>query len=122
MATALDGYCPVELQERQAWVLGDKRWGVQHLGKLYLFAGPDQWQRFFANPEKYAPVLSGMDIVAAVDGKQFVAGDRRFGGYFESRLYLFSSEENLQRFDREPNRYATAAREQFKATPITQVR
>jgi protein disulfide-isomerase len=114
---ALDGYCPVELLEHHTWVPGDKKFGVIHLGRTYLFAGAEQWQRFFANPEKYAPVLSGMDVVMAVERKEFLPGDRRFGGYFENKLYLFSSEETLQKFNREPHRYATAVAQAFRVTP-----
>jgi protein disulfide-isomerase len=115
---ALDGFCPVELMEHHSWVAGDKRWGVVHLGRTYLFAGPEQWQRFFANPEKYAPALSGLDVVLAIERNQFVPGDRRYGGYYDGKLYLFSSEETLQKFDHEPHRYANAAAQSFRVTQV----
>jgi protein disulfide-isomerase len=113
---ALDGFCPVELMEHHNWVPGDKKFGVIHLGRTYLFAGPEQWQRFFANPEKYAPVLSGMDVVVAVERNQLLPGDRRFGGYYENKLYLFTSEDTLQKFNREPQRYAMAVAQAFRVT------
>ena len=55
----LDGFCPVSLSEKQQWVSGDSRWGVIHRGRTYLFAGPEEQRRFFADPDRYAPVAVG---------------------------------------------------------------
>ncbi|HPP53074.1 MAG TPA: thioredoxin domain-containing protein, partial [Thermoguttaceae bacterium] len=55
----LEGYCPVELVEKRRWVLGTHPWGVIHQGRTYMCAGPEEQKRFLANPDRYAPVLSG---------------------------------------------------------------
>ncbi|MGQ9576786.1 MAG: hypothetical protein ACUVUC_15890 [Thermoguttaceae bacterium] len=109
----LDGYCPVQLLETDRWVRGDWRFRVIHRGRLYLFAGPEEARRFFADPDRYAPMLSGNDVVLAVDHSQLVPGMRRFGAYYgtvdDRRVFLFASAATFQRFRQDPERYAAAA-------------
>lgn len=116
----LDGYCPVTLLEQERWVRGDPRHGVIHRGRTYLFAGPDEAKRFFADPDRYAPVLSGIDVVVAVEENRQVPGKREHGAWYEGRMYLFSSEETLRKFDRDPSRYAAAASQVAQANPRRQ--
>jgi thioredoxin-related protein len=106
---ALDGYCPVRLVENRQWVFGDRRWGVIHRGRTYLFSGPEEKDRFFADPDRYAPALSGNDVVLAVDRGQFVPGMREYGVFFNDKIFLFSDKASLDRFGQEPARYADAA-------------
>jgi YHS domain-containing protein len=47
-----------------------------------------------------------------LEKNQMVPGERRFGGYYDNRLYLFSSEETARKFDSDPTRYAAAAARQ----------
>lgn len=110
---ALGGYCPVRLSESERWVPGDPRWGLVHEGRTYLFAGPAERDRFDAEPDRYAPILSGNDLVVLVEEGRTVPGRREHGawfegqreGRFEKRVYLFSSEATLARFDADPYRY-----------------
>ena len=116
----LDGYCPVSLCEKpDIWTMGDTRWGVQHRGRTYLFASPEQQKKFLANPNRYSPVLSGDDPVLALDHGRSVAGSRTHGGFFGDRIYLFSSEESYQQFSQNPHRYAA---EVYKAEVTPTVR
>ena len=105
-ALGLDGYCPVRLCENHAWVRGNRQYGVNHRGRLYLFAGPGEQQKFWQNPDRYTPVGGGEDQVAALDQGLRVAGKREFGMFLDNRVYLFSTEESLQRFKQNPNRYS----------------
>ena len=104
----LDGYCPVELCERQRWVLGNRRWGAIHRGRTYLFAGPEEQRRFLDldAADRYAPVISGDDVVLALDRGQRVAGRRQHGVFFRGQVYLFASEASLEVFAKDPSRYA----------------
>jgi len=102
----LDGYCPVRLCENHAWVRGNRQYGVNHRGRLYLFAGPAEQQKFWQNPDRYTPAGSGEDPVAALDQGLRVAGKREFGMFLDNRVYLFSTEESLQRFKTNPSRYS----------------
>ena len=96
----LDGYCPVQLVEKEKWTRGDRRWGAIYEGRTYLFAGPEQQQRFLADPARYAPVNMGNDVVLMVDGRQTVAGRRAHGVYFDGHVYLFADEATLQHLRR----------------------
>jgi len=106
---ALDGYCPVQLGETRRWVLGNRQWGARHLGRTYLFAGPEEQRRFLADPDRYAPVISGDDVVQAVDRGQSVAGRREHGVFYHGRVFLFADEASLATFAKNPSRYADQA-------------
>jgi protein disulfide-isomerase len=107
----LDGYCPVSLAEKFRWVPGDRRWGVIHRGRTYLFAGPDEQRRFLRDPDCYAPLFSGNDIVLAVDLGRIVPGMRQHGLFLTpgGHVFLFSSEETLAKFMKDPKRYGEQA-------------
>jgi len=107
----LDGYCPVQLAQQQRWVPGDTRWGVRHRGRTYLFAGPEQQRCFLAEPDRYAPVLSGNDVVLAVSQGRMVPGHREHGAWYQGRVYLFSSEASFEKFNADPQRYAASIQE-----------
>lgn len=105
----LDGFCPVELTDRRAWQAGDRRFGAIHRGRLYLFVGPEQQQRFLANPDRYSPVASGMDTVLAAESGRQVPGLRKYGAFYGDRVYLFATPESLERFMAQPTRFAQTA-------------
>ena len=109
-----DGYCPVQLHDdmrskNMRWTPGDARWGVIHRGRTYLFSGEDQQRRFLADPDRYAPVLSGNDIVLAIDKGQMVPGRREHGVLYEDHIYLFSNEGTLKAFAQNRSHYARLA-------------
>jgi len=110
----LDGYCPVALSESERWVPGDPRWGLIHRGRTYLFAGPAERDRFNAEPDRYAPVLAGCDVVLAVEQGAMVPGRREHGAWFNQRVYLFSSEATFRKFDAAPERYVSDLRQQMQ--------
>jgi YHS domain-containing protein/thiol-disulfide isomerase/thioredoxin len=113
---ALDGYCPVELTEKSVWSLGNRAWGARHRGRTYLFSGPEQQQRFLANPDHYAPVLSGNDVVIAVEAGKAVPGYRQHGVFFADRVYLFANEDSLMKFSKAPHQYAQWAAQATQAS------
>ena len=114
-AFGLDGFCPVSLLEKQQWVPGDRRWGMTHRGRTYLFAGPEEQARFARDPDRYAPVVSGNDVVLATEQGQTVTGMREHGVFFGNRVYLFSSEATLEKFAKNPNLYANQALEALRS-------
>jgi YHS domain-containing protein/thioredoxin-like negative regulator of GroEL len=105
---ALEGYCPVTLAEKFEWNRGDPRWGAMHRNRTYLFCGPEQQQRFMANPDQYSPVMSGDDPVISLEQGQSVPGSRNFGIFCDGRIYLFSSEASLLKFSQNPKQYTAA--------------
>jgi thiol-disulfide isomerase/thioredoxin/YHS domain-containing protein len=107
---ALDGNCPVTLMERRQWATGNRAWGAVHRGRTYLFVGPDEKEKFLANPDFYSPVLSGYDPVLALDNQMLVPGRREYGFFGpDNRVYLFADEASLKRFEANPRRYAAEA-------------
>jgi len=103
-------------------VRGDRRWGAIHQGKTYLFAGPEEQQRFLQSPDLYAPVLAGNDPVLMVDLGQVMPGQRRYGAWYGDRVYLFSSEATLHKFSAEAHRYSNAVLQSMRPTPNTSYR
>ncbi len=121
----LDGYCPVQLNDdmyrkKMRWTPGDPRWGVIHRGRTYLFSGPEQQRRFLADPDRYAPVLSGNDIVRAIDEGQMVPGLREHGILFDGRVYLFAEEATLSIFTKNRSHYASLAMQAMRADAARQ--
>ncbi len=102
----LESMCVVQLVENEKWVAGDRRWGAFHRGRLHLFSGEQQQRRFLSNPDFYSPVLSGDDPVLAYETRQLVPGKRQHGVFYNHRIYLFSSEQTLTRFYRNPTKYS----------------
>jgi len=115
-ALGLDGYCPVTLADNslpsdRLWVAGSPQWGAVHRGRTYLFAGPEQQRIFMADPDRFAPVLSGNDPVLARDEGRFVPGTRKHGVFFTDdkfgrHVYLFVSPASLEKFKQNSLFYA----------------
>lgn len=108
MPLGLEGYCPVTLVDHGTWAEGRVQWGVRHRGRTYLFAGAEQQQTFLANPDRYAPALSGDDPVLAMESGTSTPGQRRYGVTYQSRMYLFATPENRATFAANPARYSSA--------------
>jgi YHS domain-containing protein len=106
MPVGLDGYCPVTLYEHESWAEGRAQWGARHRGRTYLFASSEQQQLFLADPDRYAPALSGDDPVVALNAERSISGRREFGIIYQSRIYLFASPESRAAFSADPDRYA----------------
>ena len=112
----LDGFCPVTLAEKQQWVPGDRRYGAIHRGRTYLFTGPEEQRRFFTDPDRYAPIISGNDIVQAMEKGQAVPGMREHGVVYNSHIFLFADEAALGKFSKNPAYYANQALEAIQAS------
>jgi YHS domain-containing protein len=106
MPVGLEGYCAVSLIDKRIWVEGRAKWGVRHRGRTYLFAGPEEQKAFLANPDRYAPGLSGDDPVLATDLGKKVPGQRQYGVSYRSKVYLFSSPDTKAAFEADPQKYA----------------
>jgi thiol-disulfide isomerase/thioredoxin/YHS domain-containing protein len=115
----MDGYCPVTLTDKQQWISGDRRYGAIHRGRTYLFTGPEEQRRFFADPDRYAPVISGNDIVWARETSQAVPGRREHGVFYNGHVFLFENEASLEKFRKNPTYYATQALDAIQATNRT---
>jgi len=104
-ATALDGYCPVELVRHEQWVQGKPQWAVTYRGQIFMMSGPAEHRLFRANPERYAPALSGCDPVLRASDVGRVAGRTQTCVIYEGRLFMFSCQATLDKFRQEPEQY-----------------
>ncbi len=84
----------------------------------YLFAGPEEQQAFLSDPHRYAPVLSGRDVVGLVDQGRELPGTRSYGARWNDRIYLFNSQENYERFRLNPTLYES----NISRNPVATVR
>ncbi len=103
----------------QQWQQGDIRWGAIHHSRTYLFASESKRDAFLKKPDQFAPVLSGDDPVSFAEQGQHVSGKRQHGVFYRNQIFLFSSEESLQRFWKSPQNYADAVYQAMKGTPAT---
>jgi protein disulfide-isomerase len=118
----LDGYCPVTMVDQGKWQRGDERFGIVHRGRLYLFAGDAEKQRFWADPDRFAPMLSGNDPVEFVENGRLVPGHRRHGVFYRNQIYLFVSEASLQQFWNNPQRYSEVSQQAMRSVQGRQLR
>lgn len=102
---AIDGFCPVELVLREHWIHGSQRYSASYQGRTYWMSSSEAQREFLAEPERFAPVLSGYDAVVLRDQGKLVRGQREYGVYSDGRVYLFASEDSLRRFENASKEY-----------------
>ncbi|MEM6363681.1 MAG: DUF255 domain-containing protein [Planctomycetota bacterium] len=108
---AMEGFCSVTVIDEARWAEGNPKFGVIHLGQLFLFETKAKMETFLADPVPYTPVLNGIDIVRFFEERRVVPGQRRFGVQdpVHGRMFFFADEAALNHFDREYQRYVDAA-------------
>jgi YHS domain-containing protein len=119
---AIEGFCPVSLMESSKWNKGDVRFGAIHRGRTYLFASPNEQQKFLANPDQYSPMLSGYDPVAYLEQGKMVDGRRQCGIVHDGKMYLFTDEASLQRFCEAPDRFTGGVRQAMQQSIVPTTR
>lgn len=106
---ALEGFCPVTLCAEERWVSGNPAYCTMYQGHIFRFASLEALTTFVRNPANYIPVAMGEDIVLMADRNKRVEGDRKFGAWFQGRIFLFSSQETLNAFENRPRYYMDIA-------------
>ena len=105
---AMRGYCPVALVQAKQWIKGSSQFAADFDGHRYYFVGAEPLALFQANPQAYAPVLGGDDVVTYAQSGQRVPGALEHGAVYEDRIYFFSSAANKAAFQSMPRNYASA--------------
>jgi hypothetical protein len=72
---------------------------------LFLFAGPDERAVFLVAPERYTPICAGNDVVRLKDEQRTSEGQREHGLTYVGRIWLFDSEDTLNKFWANRDRY-----------------
>jgi thiol-disulfide isomerase/thioredoxin/YHS domain-containing protein len=119
---ALDGFCPVTLSTQERWQVGNPLFYGMYQGQIYRCVDEAALVAFSKEPAKYAPAAMGEDIVQMVNRNKKIVGQRKFGAWFQDRVYLFSTQESLDAFAAKPEfyseialKYETALRTRFDA-------
>lgn len=107
----MEGYCAVTLVLMNEWARGDRQWGAEHEGRIYLFTSREFRDQFLADPYRFAPVLGGFDPVRFMETGQFVDGKRKHGVFYANTIYLFHDEVALNRFSKQPDFYVAQLRQ-----------
>lgn len=108
---AMEGYCPVSIQEQGVWVRGRYQNHADYEGKRYLLAGDKEKKLFLEDPERYAPVEGGDCVVTKAEEGKLTPGSVYHSLIFEGRLYLFAGPEQVQAFKADPTKYVQPAEE-----------
>ena len=101
----LDGFSPVALYKFRKWTRGSSEFACDYKDVTYYCASSDELVEFRKNPEAIAPKLLGCDPVILWESDKAVAGNIRFGAYFENELFLFKTEERRAQFKANPEKY-----------------
>jgi YHS domain-containing protein/thiol-disulfide isomerase/thioredoxin len=101
----LDGYSPVALMKKREWNRGSSKFSWDYKDVTYYLTSREELMEFRENPESFAPRLLGCDPVILWESDKAVAGDIRFGAFFDDELYLFKSDERRRQFKSSPEKY-----------------
>ncbi len=115
---AMNGYCPVALDERSEWVEGSESFSVRHRGRIYLLSSAQAQTKFLESPDRFAPMLSGFDLVHFLRTGDFADGLREYGCWYRGRVYLFATAENREYFDQNVMQVAATAEAIQPANPL----
>ena len=111
---SLKGKCPVTLITEGRWQDGDKRWGIVHRNRTYIFANAQALALFRTNPDKYSPVLAGYDPVIYHEQGKLVAGLAENGVFMgqapDQRVILFVDQQTRAKFQATPLHYLDTIR------------
>ncbi len=100
----LEGFCPVELIEKDRWVAGNPEYQMSYQGQVFHFSSEAARRQFQAAPEKYAPIEGGNDVVLIAEENRSVPGSVNHSALWRGRLFLFSNSATLAEFQKNPPR------------------
>jgi thiol-disulfide isomerase/thioredoxin/YHS domain-containing protein len=113
-APTLEGFCPVSLHEAllngqvdQAWQEGRADHAVKHRSCIYWFRDEAQLEKFMVDPDKYAAILSGYDLVSFIREGALIPGKREHGYIRDGKLFLFSTDSNKKLFAERHREFVT---------------
>jgi YHS domain-containing protein/thiol-disulfide isomerase/thioredoxin len=101
----LDGFCPVELMKNRKWISGTDKFTEAYRGIVYRFSSEEARGEFGREPRKFSPQNLGCDPVTLFADQQAIAGQIKYGAFFDNQLFLFESQENRSTFKENPLKY-----------------
>lgn len=107
------GVCVVSAVDDREIVQGNQSVRFTYRGKQIAFRTEEYKQRFMASPEKYWPMMDGICTVTLAETGKQLQGKFEFASVFRNRIWLFTSEENMNLFLEEPAEVVEEALEQI---------
>ena len=114
-AAAFKGVCVVTAVQSREIVKGQLQYSSEFRGQTLWFHGPEQKALFDADPERFWPMLDGACAVTLSEDGRRQIGDLQYAAVFRKRVWLFSSEDAMRQFLKEPAEYAEEALEQLES-------
>ena len=109
------GFCPVTLRDQRELINSKLKFKAIYESRIYFFSTENSRDKFENDPEHYAPVYGGKDIVMLRDDEEKVQGSLDHAVWFMDRLYLFSSADSLKTFIKTPKKYSEDSSENESA-------
>lgn len=106
LADGLKGFCPVAIRDDRRLTAARDEFSFEHQSQVYRFSSAEALAKFQENPELYAPMAGGLDVVAVRQGAAVANGSLDHAVWFRHRLHLFSTIENLAAFRAAPRTFA----------------
>ena len=103
----LKGFCPVAIRDDRRLAPALDQFSCEHQAQTYRFCSAEALEKFQANPELYAPIAGGLDVVAVRQGSAVANGSLDFAVWYRQRLHLFSTSETLAAFRAAPRTFAS---------------
>ena len=103
----LKGFCPVAIRDERRLAVALDQFTCEHQAQTYRFCSAEALEKFQANPDLYAPMAGGLDVVAVRQGSAVANGTLDFAVWYRHRLHLFSTTENLAAFRAAPRTFAS---------------
>jgi YHS domain-containing protein len=100
------GFCPVTLKTQRKLADARPEFKSEYQSATYTFASAEAKAEFDAAPGSYAPAANGIDVVAYDDDGDKVPGSLDFAVWYQGKLFLFSSQDSLDKFVETPSDYA----------------
>lgn len=102
----LGGYSPVALMVGKIWEKGSDEFVAAFQGVEYFFRTDAERIQFLDSPARYIPSLHGCDPVELSRARRAEAGAIEYGAFYKGRVFFFTSLENRQQFQSNPDWYA----------------
>lgn len=110
---AIDGYDPVAYFSDYSAVRGDEALAVDFDGARFLFATPENRDRFLSDPERYLPQFGGFSTYGMAKGKLYAADPEVFD-IIDGRLYLSRNDKVRELWQRNPGGYIELAEDNWR--------
>lgn len=105
---AFGGLCLPAVKESRSLVQGVPTHALKYRGKLLYFSSDDHLKKFQADPGQYWPMQDGICPVQLLQNDKVTEGRLEYAALFRGRLWVMSSEQDMQDFVARPAHFVDA--------------